>query len=95
VICVLWGIPYLMIKVAVAEVSALVLVFTRTAVGAAVLLPLAIRSGSLVMLRRHWPWVLTFTTLQVIGPWWLLSDAALRLSSSMSALFIAAARPFQ
>jgi drug/metabolite transporter (DMT)-like permease len=91
VICVLWGIPYLMIKVAVAEVSAPVLVFTRTAVGAAVLLPLAIRSGTLVMLRRHWPWVLIFATLQVIVPWWLLSDAELRLSSSMSALFIAAA----
>jgi drug/metabolite transporter (DMT)-like permease len=91
VICVLWGIPYVMIKVAVAEVSAPVLVLTRTAVGAAVLLPLAIRSGGLVMLRRHWPWVLTFTTLQVIVPWWLLSDAELRLSSSMSALFIAAA----
>jgi drug/metabolite transporter (DMT)-like permease len=81
VICVLWGIPYVMIKVAVAEVSAPVLVFTRTAVGAAVSLPLAIRSGGLVMLRRHWLWVLAFTTLQVIGPWWLLSDAALRLSS--------------
>jgi drug/metabolite transporter (DMT)-like permease len=89
--CVLWGIPFLMIKVAVHEVSAPVLVFARTAVGAAVLLPLAIRSGSLVMLRRHWPWVLAFAALQIIGPWWLLSDAELRLSSSMSALFIAAA----
>jgi drug/metabolite transporter (DMT)-like permease len=91
VLCVLWGIPYVMIKVVVAEVSAPVLVLTRTAVGAVVLLPLAIRSGTLVMLRRHWPWVLAFTTLQVIGPWWLLSDAELRLSSSVSALFIAAA----
>jgi drug/metabolite transporter (DMT)-like permease len=91
VMCVLWGIPYLMIKVAVYEVSAPVLVLARTAVGAAVLLPLAIRSGSLVMLRRHWPWVLAFAALQIIGPWWLLSDAELRLSSSMSALFIAAA----
>jgi drug/metabolite transporter (DMT)-like permease len=88
--CVLWGIPYLMIKVAVAEVSAPVLVLIRTAVGAAVLLPLAIRSGSLVMLRRKWPWVLAFAALEIMGPWWLLSDAELRLSSSMSALFIAA-----
>jgi drug/metabolite transporter (DMT)-like permease len=91
VICVLWGIPYVMIKVAIAEVSVPVLILTRTAAGAAVLLPLAIRSGGLLMLRRHWPWVLTFTTLQIIGPWWLLADAELRLSSSMSALFIAAA----
>lgn len=90
VMCVLWGIPYLMIKVAVAEVSAPVLVLARTAVGAAVLLPLAIRSGSLVMLRRCWPWVLAFAVLEMIGPWWLLSDAELRLSSSMAGLLIAA-----
>jgi hypothetical protein len=44
-----------MIKVATGEVSAPVLVLARTAVGAAVLLPLVIRSGSLVMLRRCWP----------------------------------------
>jgi drug/metabolite transporter (DMT)-like permease len=89
VMCVLWGIPYLMIKVAVAEVSAPVLVLARTAVGAAVLLPLAIRSGSLVMLRRCWPWVLAFAVLEIIGPWWLLSHAQLRLSSSITGLLIA------
>jgi drug/metabolite transporter (DMT)-like permease len=89
VMCVLWGIPYLMIKVAVAEVSAPVLVLARTTVGAAVLLPLAIRSGSLVMLRRCWLWVLAFAMFEIIGPWWLLSDAELRLSSSMTGLLIA------
>ena len=44
--CVLWGIPYLLIKVAVAEVSVPVLVFARTAVGALVLVPLAARPGA-------------------------------------------------
>jgi drug/metabolite transporter (DMT)-like permease len=90
VMCVLMGIPYSMIKVAIDEVSAPVLVLTRTAVGAAVLLPLAIRSGSRVMLKRHWPWLLSFTAVGVIVPWWLLADAELRLSSSISALFVAA-----
>ncbi|MBO0883254.1 MAG: EamA family transporter, partial [Mycobacterium sp.] len=42
-----------------------------------------------VLLRRHWLWVLAFAVLEIIGPWWLLADAELRLSSSMSALFIA------
>lgn len=91
VIGVLWGIPYLMIKVAVAEVSAPVLVFARTAVGATVLLPVAFRSGNLVVLRRCWPWVLTFAVLEMIGPWWLLSNAELRLSSSVSGLLVAVA----
>jgi drug/metabolite transporter (DMT)-like permease len=90
VMCVLWGIPFLLIKVAIAEVSASVLVFVRTAVGAGVLLPLALRSGNLVLLRRHWQWVLAFAALEMVGPWWLLSNAELRVSSSMSALFTAA-----
>lgn len=43
--CLLWGVPYLLIKVAVAEVSVPVVVFCPTALGALVLLldePLAV-----------------------------------------------------
>lgn len=48
---VLWGIPYLLIKVAVESVSVPMVVFARTALGALVLLPLVIRSGQLDMVR--------------------------------------------
>ncbi|MBO0874037.1 MAG: DMT family transporter [Pseudonocardia sp.] len=88
--CVLWGIPYLMIKIAVQGVSVPVLVFARTAVGAAVLLPLAARAGGAAALRRHWRPVLAFAALEIIGPWWLLSDAERTLTSSMTGLLIAA-----
>lgn len=88
--CVLWGIPYLMIKVAVEGVSVPVLVFARTAIGALVLLPLAIRAGGLGTVRRHWRPLLAFTVLEIIGPWALLSDAEHRLTSSMTGLLIAA-----
>jgi drug/metabolite transporter (DMT)-like permease len=88
--CVLWGIPYLMIKVAVQGVSVPVLVFARTAVGAAVLLPLAARAGGVAALCRHWRPVLAFAALEIVGPWWLLSDAERTLTSSMTGLLIAA-----
>ena len=39
---VIWGIPYLFIRVAVEHVTPPVLVFGRTAVGAVVLLPIAL-----------------------------------------------------
>ncbi|HTQ92602.1 MAG TPA: EamA family transporter, partial [Streptosporangiaceae bacterium] len=42
--CLVWGIPYLFIKVAVEEVAVPVVVFARMAVGAVLLLPLALRS---------------------------------------------------
>jgi len=87
---VLWGIPYLMIKVAVESVSVPVLVFARCALGAVLLLPLAIRAGGLSSVRRHWRPLLAFAALEMLGPWALLSDVERRLTSSMTGLLIAA-----
>ena len=88
--CVLWGIPYLLIKVAVAEVSVAVLVFARTALGALVLLPLAARPGVLAVVRAHWRPLLVFAVVEIIGPWALLSDAERLLDSSLTGLLVAA-----
>ncbi len=87
---VLWGIPYLMIKVAVEDVSVPVLVFARTFLGAVLLLPLMLRAGDLGVVRRHWRPLLVFAALEILGPWALLSDAEHRLTSSMTGLLIAA-----
>ncbi len=85
---VIWGIPYLLIKVAVGGVSAPVLVFARTAIGAALLLPFALRGMGAV--RAHWKMIGVFACVEILGPWWLLSDAEHRLSSSTTGLLIAA-----
>jgi drug/metabolite transporter (DMT)-like permease len=90
VMCVVWGIPYLLIKVAVAEVAVPVVVFARTALGAAVLLPLALRSGQLGALRPYWRPLVAFATLEMIVPWGLLSQAERKLPSSLAGLLIAA-----
>ncbi|GAA1841660.1 DMT family transporter [Actinomadura bangladeshensis] len=87
---VLWGVPYLMIKVAVESVSVPMIVFSRTALGALILLPLALRAGQLDVVRRHWRPLLLFTAVEILGPWALLSDAENRLTSSMTGLLIAA-----
>ncbi len=88
--CVLWGIPYLMIKVAVGGVSVPVVVFTRTVIGAAVLAPAALRSGQFAVLRRHWRPLLAFAALEMIVPWGLLSSAEEHVPSSLAGLLIAA-----
>jgi len=90
IMCVVWGIPYLLIKVAVRDVSVPVVVFARTALGAVVLLPLALRSGQLGTLRRYWWLLVAFAALEMIIPWGLLSDAERRLPSSLAGLLIAA-----
>lgn len=91
---VVWGIPYLLIKVAVEEVPAAVLVFGRTAIGAVLLLPLALRGGQLSLVRKHWAPVFAFASLEILVPWYLLSDAERRLSSSLTGLLIAGAPVF-
>jgi drug/metabolite transporter (DMT)-like permease len=86
---VIWGVPYLLIKVADGGVSVPVLVFARVAIGAAVLLPIAIRRGQIRVLRDHWRWLAVFAVVEIMLPWALLSDAERHLSSSMSGLLIA------
>jgi drug/metabolite transporter (DMT)-like permease len=86
---VVWGIPYLLIKVAVEEVSPVVVVFARGVVGAAILLPWTMATGRLRPALRHWRALLLFTALEVAGPWLLLSYAELSLSSSLTGLLVA------
>ncbi|WP_173010251.1 DMT family transporter [Mycolicibacterium sp. P9-64] len=88
--CVIWGIPYLLIKVAVEGVSVPVLVLARTAIGAAVLLPLALSRVAWAPVFRHWRPVLAFAFFEIIAAWALLSDAERHLSSSLTGLLIAA-----
>ncbi len=87
---VLWGIPYLLIKVAVEGVSVPRVVFARTAVGAAILLPLALRAGRPTWLRERWRPLLAFAVIEIMIPWGLLSDAEQHITSSMTGLLIAA-----
>ena len=54
VMCVIWGIPYLLIRVSVRELSPAFLVFARTGFAALLLLPLAARRGELRVLLPHW-----------------------------------------
>ncbi|MGX1370457.1 drug/metabolite transporter (DMT)-like permease [Streptomyces canus] len=88
---VVWGIPYLMIKVAVdAPLSAPFVVFVRCAVGALLLLPFAIRQGGLRRtVRAHWLPMLAFAVIEIMGPWYTLTDAERHLSSSTAGLLIA------
>ncbi|MDT5263699.1 MAG: hypothetical protein QOI90_325 [Mycobacterium sp.] len=87
---VIWGIPYLLIKIAVEGVSVPVLVLARTAIGAAVLLPLALSRAAWAPVLRHWRPVLVFAFFEIIAAWLLLSDAERHISSSLTGLLIAA-----
>ncbi len=86
---VVWGLPYLLIKVAVAEVAVPVVVFARVFLGAAILFPFAVRGGQLASVSRHWRPLAAFSVLEFMVPWGLLSHAEVRLTSAMAGLLMA------
>lgn len=88
--CVIWGIPYLMIRVAVRELAPVTLVFLRTGIAALLLTPIAAYRGELrPLLRRPLP-LLAYTAVEVAVPWVLLARAETKLTSSLTGLLIAA-----
>ena len=89
-LCLIWGIPYLLIRVAVRDVSPGSLVFARTVLGALLLAPVAISRGALRPVLRRWRPLLAYSAIEVALPWLLLSDAETKLSSSLTGLLVAA-----
>jgi len=87
---VIWGIPYLLIKVAVGPLGPAPLVFFRTVIAALLLLPLAGARGQLRPLLRHWKPLLIFAAVEIAVPWFFLASAEQHLSSSLAGLLIAA-----
>jgi drug/metabolite transporter (DMT)-like permease len=85
----IWGIPYLFIRVAVEEISPAVLVLGRTGIGAAILLPIALARVDLRPVLARWRWVVAFAVVEVAIPWVMLGSAEQHLSSSLSGLLIA------
>jgi len=89
-LCVIWGIPYLLIRVAVRELPPPALIFLRTAPAALLLAPLALHRGELRPLLARWRWVVIYTVVEIAVPWLLLAHAELRISSSLAGLFVGA-----
>jgi drug/metabolite transporter (DMT)-like permease len=86
---VIWGTPYLLIKVAVKHLEPAVIVFARTSVAAIFVLVLAVRSNAVRPALRHWRMVLAFAAIEMAGPWFLLTNAEKRLPSGLTGLIVA------
>jgi drug/metabolite transporter (DMT)-like permease len=87
---VAWGIPYLLIKIAVGQLDPAMIVFSRTALAAVVLLPVAVARGEIRPVLRRWRPLLVYTVAELVIPQFLLGTAEERLPSSTTGLLIAA-----
>jgi drug/metabolite transporter (DMT)-like permease len=87
---VIWGMPYLFIRIAVTEITPSVLVLGRTAIAALILLPIALTRGEMGPVLPRWRWVLIFAVVELAIPLVLLGSAEQVISSSLAGLLIAA-----
>ena len=89
-VAVLWGLPYLFIRLAVqAEVAPVVVVWLRTGGAALLLLPLALQRGAMRGLARRWRALLALTIVQVTAPFLLITYGEQYISSSLAGLLVA------
>jgi len=89
-VSVVWGVPYLFIKVAVdADVAPVFVAWSRVALGAAVLVPLAARRGTLSGLRGRAGPIAAYAACEIAVPFTLIAIGEQHVSSSLTAILIA------
>jgi drug/metabolite transporter (DMT)-like permease len=88
-VSVIWGMPYLFIKIAVEEISPSLLAWSRLALAAVVLLPVAWKLGALRGLRERWRILTVFAAVEMAVPWPLLGFGEIHISSSLAAILVA------
>lgn len=91
----LWGASYMFIKVALDDdLSEGFIICARTLMGAAVLAPMAIRSGAIPMLRQRKGYALALAATQVIVPFALITFGENHVPSSLAGILVATAPLF-
>jgi drug/metabolite transporter (DMT)-like permease len=86
---VFWGLPYFFIVWALESFSTPTIVFARTLLGALILIPYAIKVGGIRPALKAWPYVVLFAVLEMVVPWWLITEAGKHISSGLSGLLVA------
>ena len=89
---ILWGIPYLFIRIAVEQPGGFqpgFLVFARTFLGALILLPLAARKRVISPALKRFKWAFLYSIIELAGPWYFLSSGERHVTSGLAGLLIA------
>ena len=85
----LWGIPYLLIRIAIRDFNPAFIIFIRLVIGAAILIPVALRQKSLNSALRGFKYVLFYACAEMIGPWFFITTAETKLASGLTGLLVA------
>jgi drug/metabolite transporter (DMT)-like permease len=85
---VIWGIPYLLIRVAVRQLDPGVMVLLRTAPASILLTPIVIARRQISVLLKNLRWIIVFAVVEFGIPWYCMSTAEKHISSSLTSLLI-------
>jgi drug/metabolite transporter (DMT)-like permease len=84
-----WGLPYLFIRIAVEDFSTWTIVFSRVVIGAAVLIPIAMNLKVLRPALQAWKYVLAYAVIEMVLPWFLITEAERVINSGLAGLLVA------
>ena len=85
---IIWGIPYLLIRVAVRQLDPGVVVFLRTGPASLLLIPLVTMRRQWSAVVHHFGWIVVFGVVEFGVPWFLMSTAEEHITSSLTSLLI-------
>lgn len=89
ILCVIWGIPYFFIKLALEDISPAGVAWARIALGAVILVPIAWQRGVLSQARAHMGAIFAFAFIELVGPFFLIALGESWISSSLTGILIA------
>jgi drug/metabolite transporter (DMT)-like permease len=90
-VSVLWGIPYLFIRVAVdGGMPPIFLAWSRLTLAAVVVAAMAWRAGVLPSLRGRWRWLVAYAVIEFAVPFPLIAAGERHIASSLAAIIVAA-----
>jgi drug/metabolite transporter (DMT)-like permease len=89
VLCILWGVPYFFIKIALQELSPACVAWTRITLAAVILLPIAWKRGGLRPVMRHKGAVIAFAVSELVFPFFLIAWGEQYVSSSFAGILVA------
>lgn len=88
-LCVIWGVPYFLIKVALVDLSPACIAWTRITLGALVLAPIAWRRGALQPVLRHKRAILAFAVAELVIPFSMIAIGEQWVASSLAGILMA------
>ncbi len=84
----MWGIPYLLMKIAVEDFPPAAVVAGRTLIGAAILIPIAVYRKTFKGAVLGFKFVAFYAVMEMIGPWILITTAEQHISTGLTGLLV-------